>query len=175
MTQESALLKLGQLGRPHGLKGEIGANWQAEYTPRTGDMIFLQKDGASPSAMRIASSRWNNGRLLLKFDGVDSRTAAEPLNGAVILMHKGALPPLAEEEAYIADIIGYDIYLPDGEHVGKLDHVEFPAGQLIWAITGETGSEILFPANPAFIASIDMQAKKIVIEPPAGLLDIYRA
>ncbi|MCR5562364.1 MAG: ribosome maturation factor RimM, partial [Desulfovibrio sp.] len=61
----------------------------------------------------------------------------------------------------------------DGTPVGRFDHVEHSVAHPVWAIVDEEGREILFPAEPDFILSLDVAARRIVIAPPPGLLDIY--
>ncbi|MCI7568134.1 MAG: ribosome maturation factor RimM, partial [Desulfovibrio sp.] len=68
---------------------------------------------------------------------------------------------------------GCAILLEDGRRLGTLDHVEFPAGQPLWSIHTDDDREILFPAQPRFIAAFDTDAPSITIAPPEGLLDIY--
>lgn len=119
--------------------------------------------------------RVHKGYPLISLSGIDDRDKAEALRGARIFMPRSELPPPGEDEAWLEDLIGADILLEDGKRIGVLDHIEYPAGQEIWAIKDEAGREILFPARPEFIASIDAAAGKVRIAPPPGLLDIYLA
>lgn len=164
---------MGSVGRAHGIRGEMGVNWDGEHMPRPGDQIYLQAAGQAPRPMQVAASRLHNGRLLLALQGVPDRTAAEKLTGQTILVPRAVLPQPAEGEAFIADLPGCEVFLPDGSPVGRLAHIEMPAGKLIWVIQPSEGNEILFPAEPEFIISLDTGARKIVIDPPPGLLDIY--
>lgn len=168
-------LRMGVLGKPHGVRGEIFADWQGENVlPRNG-VIHLRLPGGDIEPLEILAARPHKDRLLFTLDGITDRDMAEKLNGAEILMPRAELPPLADDEAYVADLPGCLVSLPDGESIGVLDHVEFPPGQEIWAIKNVQGREILFPAQSAFIVSLDMKERKIVIDPPPGLLDIYNA
>lgn len=170
-----SLLQMGVAGRPHGIKGEIGVNWQAEVPPGSGDQLLFQAGDASPVPRRVVSSRMHNGRLLLTLDGIDDRTKADALKGQKILMRREQLPPPGDDEAFAEDLPGCSVYLVDGSPLGILDHVEFPAGQMIWSIHTPEGREILFPAEPCFIKALDMKKREAVIEPPPGLLEIYGA
>lgn len=170
-----SLLQMGAVGRPHGIKGEIGVNWQASTPPRSGDQLLFQAGDAHPAPRRVVSSRMHNGRLLLTLEGIDDRTEADALKGQKILMPREQLPPLAEDEAYVEDLSGSSVFLADGSLLGRLDHVEFPAGQMIWSILTPAGREILFPAEPCFIKALDMEKHEAVIDPPPGLLEVYGA
>ena len=107
---------------------------------------------------------------LVTFKEVPDRTAAEELAGATLWMARSALPEAGENEAYIADLLGLEVALPDGTAVGVFDHIETPAGQMLWAIRS-AGYEYLFPARPEFIVSF---GETIVIDPPEGLLETCR-
>lgn len=166
---------MGVLGKPHGVRGEIFADWQAENLLPQNGLIHLRLATGDIKPFGILAARPHKGRLLLVLDGITDRDMAGRLNGAEILMPRADLPPLADDEVYLADLPGSLVSLPDGEIIGVLDHVEFPAGQEIWAIKNDEGREILFPAQSEFIVSFDMNERKIVIDPPPGLLDIYHA
>lgn len=169
------LLAMGRVGRPHGIKGEIGVDWAGEFIPKAGQVVFLQAGDSDPEPWKIAASRNHNGKLLLTLEGVADRTKADSLKGRTVLLPRESLPEPAEDEAFVQDLPGFAIHLPDGQALGILDRVEFPAGQMVWAILDQDGKEILFPAYPDFIKSIDKSQRKAVIDPPPGLLEIYRA
>ncbi|MBD5553493.1 MAG: 16S rRNA processing protein RimM [Desulfovibrio sp.] len=169
------LLRMGRLGRPHGIRGEIGADWHGGWRPAAGDRVYLQGGDGEPVPVVIASARMHNGRLLLKLEGIGDRTQAAGLTGNAILASRSQAGGIADDEVFAADLAGYRVLLTDGSELGRIDHVEFPAGRMIWAITDQNGVEILFPADSSFIAALDAQKRQAVIEPPPGLLDIYRA
>lgn len=165
---------MGSVGRAHGIKGEVGVIWHGASPPRIGSVIYLG-DEADPRAYRVLSATSHKGRQILALEGINDRTAAEKLTGMPVYLSRASLPSAGEDEAYLCDLEGMEIYLPDGAKVGRLDHVEFPAGQEIWSISGVNGQEVLFPAQPEFIVSFDLTGGKIVIDPPPGLLEIYNA
>lgn len=166
---------MGVVGRPHGIKGEISVDWHGEKKPEEGNEIYLQAGGDAPVPWRIASSRMHNGKLLLTLDGIHDRTAAEGLRAMKIFMPRSDLPEPEADEAYAQDLPGVDVFLADNEYLGRIDHIVYPGNQMVWAIIDDNNNEILFPAEPCFISSIDMKKRKAVIEPPPGLLEIYRA
>lgn len=168
-----AFMHMGTLVRPHGLKGELCLDWYADFPLQPGGQFWLQAGQNPPRPVRAIGCRWHKGRPLLALEGVADRTAAEALRGQKLLMARSSLPPLDDDEVYVADLPGCTILLPDGSTLGQLDHVEYPAGQEIWAIQTKDGREILFPAQPQFIAGFDLTHRCVRIDPPEGLLDIY--
>ncbi|MBD5538440.1 MAG: 16S rRNA processing protein RimM [Desulfovibrio sp.] len=168
-------MQLGAVARPHGIRGELAVDWFADAPPAAFARLWLCRPDREPAPVPLLASRVHKGRPLLTLGGVASRDDAEALRGAALCVPRAELPEPAGDEAYVADLIGADIVLADGSRVGRLDHVEQPAGQEIWAIRTDDGREILFPAQPDFILSFDVAGRRVQIDPPHGLLDVYLA
>lgn len=166
---------LGVVARPHGLRGEFAADWYADAPPGDFPRLWLCRRGATPRAAALLAARAHKGRPLLLLEGAATRDEAEALRGAGLCVPRADLPEPPEGEAYLADLIGADVMLPDGGRIGRLDHVETPAGLEVWAILTDSGREILFPARPEFIRSFDLDGRRVCIDPPPGLLDVYLA
>lgn len=166
---------LGAVARPHGIRGELAVDWYADAAPGAFPRLWLCRPGAEPRAVALAASRQHKGRPLVTLEGVSTRDEAEALRGAALCVPRADLPEPPEGEAYLTDLMGADVVLPDGSRVGRLDHVETPAGQEVWAIRTDYGREILFPAQPDFIRSLDVAGRKVCIDLPPGLLDVYLA
>ena len=186
----SQLVVLGRLGPPHGTRGEIRAEYYAESPLLLEKPLLLQAGRARPRPVKVAAWRYWQERLILKLEGVDDRSAAELLRGQELLMEGELLPEADDDEAYLHDMIGLPVFAREAEGsarpIGVLEHVLFPAGQEIWSIRaykeGEyapessqraSGHEILFPAVPEFVDDIDLDAGRILISPPSGLLELY--
>lgn len=168
-------IQLGTIARPHGIKGEVAVDWYADAPPNSFPQLWLCKRGMNPRPVPVLSCRNHKGRPLLWLEGISSRDEAEALRGCALCVPRANLPEPASDEAYLADLLGADVYLPDGDRLGRLDHVEMPAGQEVWAIKTDSGHEILFPAQPEFIRSFNLKARQVCIDPPPGLLDVYLA
>jgi 16S rRNA processing protein RimM len=121
----------------------------------------------------VASCRPHQGRALLTIEGVTDRDAAELLRGMEVLVEASKLPEISEDEVYLHDIVGFDAVLEDGSKVGTLEGFLDVPGQDVWIILGPDGREILLPAHDETIVEIDTQARRIVVDPPPGLLDLY--
>lgn len=167
------MLEMGAIGKAHGIKGELSLVWHGSQPPRQGMRIILADSAGGEKSFRVSSLRMHKERPLAMLEGIADRTAAEALQGSKIFVDASSLEAPADDEAWLADLLGMEVCLEDGTGLGKLDHVEFPAGQELWAIVDEKGREILFPAQPCFLVNIDEEQGKIVIRPPEGLLEIY--
>ena len=98
------------------------------------------------------------------------------MRGQELLIDASFLPEADDDEPYLRDLIGLTVKLENGDIVGELEDVDFPAGQEMWVIRApesEGGHEILLPAVPEFVLDIDLSAEVVTIAPPEGLLDLY--
>lgn len=175
MPDLDKMVQMGALGAPHGIKGEIAINWHGENAVPTSQPLYLRAPDGSFISHAVLGARRHKGRWILLFDGINDRDEAAKLTGAPIYIPRDALPAPAPDEAYLNDLIGCAVLLPNGVRVGVLDHLEFPAGREVWAILDDSEREILFPARPEFIKSFELGKRAVIIDPPEGLLDIYRA
>lgn len=161
------MICLGVLTRPHGIKGEFCMDLYADSPSLLSGPLTMKKPDGAEMPCTAAGFRPHKQGWLVSIRGVNDRTQAEGLIGSTLWLPRRCLPALNENEAYIADLLGRPVALPDGTVLGKFDHIETPAGQMIWAIHS-ADSEILFPARPEFIVSL---GTPIVIDPPEGLIE----
>ena len=146
-----AFLVIGQLARPHSIRGEIRVDYYAD------SLLFLEKKlwlraGEVLRPVSLASWRICRGQPVIHLNGVEDRSGAELLRGQELVVEAAALPPA--DVPYIHDLIGLSVVLPEGNAVGHLENVFFLAGtseamQEVWCIRALAGHEILFPAVPA--------------------------
>jgi len=175
---QGKLLAIGAVAKPHGIGGELGvvsyACSPSLFAP--GAALGLRGPGKSGGApvrwVKILASRPHQGRFLLTLEGVGDRDAADKLRGLEVVVEASALPELAEDEVYLHAIVGFDAFLPDGTPVGVLTGFLNVPGQDVWVIRSPEGKEILFPAHDGSVAGIDAKARRIVIDPPPGLLEL---
>ena len=175
LPEDGAHVEMGRFGKALALKGEIFLIWHGEEPPSAGARLLIEDGQGGFKELKALSVRVHKDRLVARLEGIGDRTAAEGLVGRKIFQAKGDLRPPGEGEAFLMDLLGCGVYLPDGAFVGTLEHVDFPANQPVWAIASPAGKEILFPAQERFIESILPEERKVVISPPEGLLEIYNA
>lgn len=166
-------VQMGVLVRPHGIRGEIVVEWQA-ISPFCMDFSwYLQAGNGVPRPVRIVAHREHKGRPLIQVENIDDRTGAEHLRGQKLLVPRSQLPELPDDEAYIEDLLGFGVELEDGSLLGRFSDVEQSAAHDVWVIVTPDGREVLFPADPSFIVAFDMEARRIRIAPPPGLVELY--
>ena len=168
-------LVVGRVGRPHGLRGEV----TVEVRTDDPDLRFaagesLATDPAERGPLTVAGSRWHSGRLLVRFAGHEDRDAAEALRDTVLAIDSGQLESLEDpEQFYDHELIGLRVLTAGGEDVGTVADV-LHHGQDLLVVDGvgdRAGVEILVPFVAAIVPEVDVTGGKLVIDPPAGLLD----
>ncbi|GAU09968.1 16S rRNA processing protein RimM [Desulfoplanes formicivorans] len=170
------LVHIGKVLRPHGLKGELCIDIYAD-SPFLLDRvarIYLQQPGHKPKPFAVTAWQPHGRRIILRLDRFNGmRDEAARWTGADILMRARDLPPLEEGEYFCHQLVGCEVFLGSGDLLGRLDGVQSCSGREVWSIVTDGGREVLFPAENEFVRSVDVQANRIVIDPPPGLLDIY--
>ncbi len=169
------MVVIGEVIKPHGVRGEFCVENHADsprlYSP--GRRLTLRAAGGKERPVTVLTCRPHQGRLLLTVEGVTDRDQAELLRGMEVLVPESDFPELDEGEVYLHEIVGFGVFLEDGAAVGVLEgFLDVPA-QEMWVIRSPEGKEILLPATEETVPEIDMDERRIVINPPPGLLDIY--
>ncbi|MGJ3521584.1 ribosome maturation factor RimM [Nitratidesulfovibrio sp. D1] len=171
---DDSFIEIGLVGRPHGLRGEVGVDFWADSPDLLRGALWLRPGRGAPRAMTVAAVRRHQGRPLVLFEGIADRSAAETLRGMRVLVPRDRLPELDEDEVYLHELLGLRVLLHDtGKALGTLDDVQMPGGQEVWSIRTADGKEVLLPAVDEFVASIDLDAREVRITPPPGLIELY--
>jgi 16S rRNA processing protein RimM len=167
---DNDLVLLGIVGAPHGVRGEVRIKAFtadplaiAEYGP------LLDEQGRS---FEIADIRPAKEVVVARLKGVTSREAAELLNGVKLHVTRDKLPAAEDEDEFLqADLVGCAVIAPDGAALGSVTAVvNYGAGDLLDIETPD-GSSVLMPFTKTFAPRIDIAARRIEAEPPAGLFE----
>jgi 16S rRNA processing protein RimM len=111
------------------------------------------------------------GVLIARLPGIEDRDQAEALRGLRLYLPRSALPQPEAEEYYHADLIGLEAVLGDGTRVGHVRAIyDFGAGDTL-ELTREGAPPLLVPFTRAVVPTVDLDAGRVVIEPPNGLFD----
>lgn len=164
---------LAELKRARGLRGEIFANPLGAKVERfiPGLRAFLHPAEAGGEARPAVLERsWVFlNRLVLKFDGIDTKSEAEKIEGWQMRIPAAERPVLSAGEFYLSDLEGCRVETPDGRLLGEVTG---------WLDTGpqvllEVGS-MLIPFVRELCLKIEPEARKIVVDLPEGLEDLNR-
>lgn len=158
---------VGKITRAHGLRGEVAVLVLSDNPDRfaVGTEVF-REDGR---VLRVRSSRANGGRLLVGFEGVADRTAAEALRGVVLVVPRSMLPMLPDGEFWPHQLEGCRVVTQSGRSLGTIaDVVSTPANDL-WVAHDADGHETLIPAIKEVVVDVDVGAGRIVVRDVPGL------
>jgi 16S rRNA processing protein RimM len=167
---DSSLILLGIIGAPHGVRGEV------RIKAFTGDPLAIADYGALSDrkgrAYEITDIRPAKEVVVARLKGVTTREAAEALNGTELFVPRDRLPPAEDEDEFLhADLIGCAVIGPEGEPLGTVTSVDnYGAGDLLDIETPD-GRSVLMPFTKACAPRIDIAARRIEAQPPAGLFE----
>jgi 16S rRNA processing protein RimM len=167
---------MGVVGAPHGVRGAVRIKSFTDEPEAIASYGGLEDEsGAKRFTLRVIGNVKGDGMVVATLSGVEDRDHAEALRGLRLYAPRAALPPTAEDEFYHADLVGLAAVLDDGEQLGNVVAVhDFGAGDML-EITRAKGQPVLVPFTRAVVPLVDIAAGRVVVDPPAGLLDAPRA
>jgi 16S rRNA processing protein RimM len=167
---EPAFLAAGKVRRPHGVHGEMVLELYTDFPerlrPKTN--IFL---GENHIPMILRSARPHNEGLLLSIEGIDTPEAAGKYRNNAVYVSAKTLPALDEGEYYFHELIGINVVDEDGNTLGELTEIMETGANDVYVITAPSGTEILLPAIPDVILSVDLGEQTMRVHLLPGLLE----
>jgi len=167
------LLPYGVVGRPHGVRGELVLRPFNRPPSPAGDVLAELTLPAEVTLMRervprqetLASARPAQDGYLVTFAGFESREEAAALTNMELWLPRADLGELAPGEFYVADLIGCEAYDLEGRRRGVIRETFWNGAQEVITIIGDDGAELLIPAVPEFVGSVDVKGRRVVIDP----------
>ncbi len=163
--------KIGQIVNTQGLKGEVRVYSYTDDINRFDELesFYLGKD--RENQFEVEKVRYKGNMVIMKIKGIDNVEAAEKLRNKFMYVSRESSRELEEGEFFIADMVGMEVYTVDEKYVGKLDEVLQYAANDVYVIKDEENKEYLIPATMQFVPIIDMENKKMIIDPIKGMID----
>jgi 16S rRNA processing protein RimM len=125
-----------------------------------------------PAMLTVQAVRRHGERLVVRFEEIADRSAAESLRGIVLTVDLTDLPPTADpEEFYDHQLVGLAVVLMDGQPIGAVTDVLHGPGADLLVVAREGASDALVPFVHQIVPTVDVVAGRIVVDPPEGLLD----
>ena len=114
----------------------------------------------------------HKGLLVLKFDGIETISDAEPLVGAELQLPRSERAPLEPGWTYLSDLIGCTVF--DGEReIGPIEDVQFGAGEApLLIVPGRAKLPYEIPFAEAYLEKVDLERKQVRMRLPEGLLEV---
>ncbi|MCX5228953.1 ribosome maturation factor RimM [Streptomyces sp. NPDC006553] len=166
-------LVVARIGRAHGIKGEVTVEVRTDEPElRLGPGAVLRTDPASAGPLTIETGRVHSGRLLLRFEGVRDRTAAEALRNILLIAEVDPTEmPEEEDEYYDHQLMDLDVVLADGTEIGRITEISHLPSQDLFIVERPDGTELMIPFVESIVTEIDLEEQRAVIDPPPGLID----
>jgi 16S rRNA processing protein RimM len=168
---------VGRIGKPHGLRGDVTVDVRTDEPERrfaTGSVLTVEAPRGSATTLRtltVAGSRWHQSALLVRFEEIPDRTAAEAARG--ILLH-AEIPadasPDDPDEFYDHQLVGLAAYDEGGAHLGEVTGLVHGGAQDLLTVRTPDGRDALVPFVKALVPEVDLAAARVVIADRPGLV-----
>ncbi len=178
---------LGKISRTHGVRGIVVLRIEASMRDavREGLPLLLDSEGVQ-KALTVRSCSNHRSGLLVSFHGIENREQAQALVGSRVSMSRSEAPQLEEGEYFDCDVIGCEVLAGDGSPVGKVKEVLATGANDVYVVeappttvsagqeasrgaSATRGQEILVPAISTVVLELNVEEKRIVVD-PTGLL-----
>ncbi len=172
MIKQEEVYKIGKLGKPHGVKGEISFLFSDDIFDTTDcDYLVVDIDGILVPFFMEEYRFKGNETALVKFEGVDTQERARDLTGNDVYFPRSIAND--NEETSWAEIVGYHLVdASDGKVLGEIRSVDDSTINVLFEIVTVEDREVLIPASEELIRNVDKQEREIVMDIPEGLLDL---
>lgn len=162
-------LQVGVITSTHGIRGEV------KVFPTTDDpqrfkklkKVFLDT-GREKMPLEVAGARFFKNLVIVKFKGIDNINEIEKYRQCALLVDREEAVDLQEDEYFIADLLGMEVYA-DGEYFGNLKDVMETGANEVYVIESEKHGEVLLPRSTNCILSVDTEERKMEVRLLDGL------
>lgn len=168
---EPRYLAIGRIVRAHGLQGEVSAIVLTDFPERFAhtEQVYLGNEFEA-EAYRLQKYRWHQQHILLTLEGITTRTQAEQLRGLLVQIPITEATPLPPGDYYLYQVMGLEVITLTGQILGTVTGVIETKANDVYIITTPANQEILIPAIPLVIKTIDLAKKQLIVELLEGLI-----
>ncbi len=167
-------LLLGEVLRPHGVKGELRVRLLTDYPERIAQMarvyVAESHDSPHPTPYAVEHMRMHQDYGLLKLEGVNDRNQADLLRELFIMVPLEDAVPLEEGEFYLYQLIGLAVRTAEGTELGTLTEVLETGANDVYIIDSPEYGELLIPVTHETILETNIAQGYVLVQLPEGLL-----
>ena len=163
-------LQVGVISSTHGIRGEV------KVFPTTDDPMRFKKlkkvfldTGRERLELEVQSVRFFKQFAIVKFKGIDNINDIERYKGKGLFVPREDAVPLGEDEYYIADLIGMEVFTEDG-HFGVVRDVMETGANEVYIVESDKHGEVLIPAIRQCVLDVNVEEKKMKIRLMDGLI-----
>ncbi|MBK9063085.1 MAG: 16S rRNA processing protein RimM [Acidobacteria bacterium] len=172
MTSPEDRVVIGRVVKPHGLKGEVVVEVLTDFPERFSEGLRVRLSGGAHEVreVRIAAARPHQDRVLLTFEGISDVSAAATLRNAELSVNAQDVAPRPDGFVYHWEIEGAEAFDEKGSRLGRVSSLADAGGRPILVLETVRGEREV-PFTAPIVVSVDVARKRIVLNPPPGLLD----
>lgn len=173
MVAQEQYITIGKIVNTQGHRGEVRVIPLTDFPERFSamDKVLVEQSGQI-RLMNIEKTYPHKKFIIIKFAGIDDMNAAETLKTAVLLISWAELMPLPEDEFYIFDIVGLEVFTVEGRYLGQVQEVLQTGANDVLVVEGAAQRPLLIPALKQVVRNVDLEQKKMVVCLPEGLEEI---
>jgi 16S rRNA processing protein RimM len=171
---EPRFLLLGEILRPHGVRGELRMRILTDYPERITQLekVYLAEkpDSSDPDTYRVEHMRRHQSYGLLKLEGIDDRDEADRLRQLLVMVPLEDAVPLEDGEFYLYQLIGLSVRNTAGETLGRISDVLETGANDVYVVESTVHGEFLIPVTSETVLKTDIEEGFILVNLPEGLL-----
>lgn len=166
-------LLVGIVRRPHGLAGELSVEVVTDFPEHLSPGRDLRWERAGQRRnLRIVAARAHGKRILVSFEGIDTIEAAREVAGGELTVDPGGAAPRRPDFLYSHEIEGWSCEDARGRLLGRARELEQTAAGPMLSVESADGREVLVPFVWPIVVSVNEESRRIVLDPPEGLLEL---
>ncbi len=172
--REKLRLVVGRIGKAHGLRGDVTVEARTDDPDnRFAVGAVLETDPSRHGPLTVAASRSQSGRMVLRFEGIDDRAAAEGIRNTLLIVEADPDElPDDPDEYYDHQLVGLRVLTVDGREIGTVaDMLHLPT-QDLFAVKRPDGREALIPFVEEIVPEVDLKQRIMLVNLPPGLLEL---
>ena len=176
MITSADILPIGELHKPHGVRGEIVASFDSpEIEPEMLRCLLVYVEGIAVPFFIEESRPHGAASWLLKFEGIDDQPSAMTLAKQEIYALRDDLPATLTDDAdgmYLSDLVGYTLADAEGNAIGIIDDIDDSTANTLIIVRRPDGRKTLVPYSDELLAGFDTDTRTLTLNVPEGVLDI---
>ncbi|MHA7264073.1 ribosome maturation factor RimM [Arthrobacter sp. TMN-37] len=163
---------VARIGKPHGIRGEVTVQL---FTDAPEDRFepgaVFRAEGIALPELTVAKARWNKETLIVAFEQIPDRNAAETLRGGTLFIDSDTTDDDDDDAWYEHELVGLDVR-HEGNVVGKVTALRTMAVQDLLVVELTKGHEALVPFVGEIVPEVNPAGGFVTVDPPAGLFEL---
>lgn len=169
---------IAMIRRPHGVRGDFRVqllSGDLERLKRIEEFMLVNPENeADRFPMRLRHPQSNVDSLILSAEPWTTPEEVKKYAGWYMAVERHFGQELESDEYYLGDLIGLTVETIQGQRLGRVEEVFIDRSQPLFCIRSKGEADIFLPALPEFVELVDLDGGKLIINPPHGLIELYR-